>query len=177
MLTFRGAQSSDFCGESGDRRTNQEQVLQNPHNPTVPHRWACRPPWVRIQQACLFVCLCWPAGRRAGLGSKGSNRLPRLYLRRRLLYVIKESGSLRALSPLSIRKHYVSHAAFDILQQPVGWLVRECALMGAIEKIPSAVGGCGSFRWKGSFVPCGHPKWEFGERQKWPEGMAHVHGD
>lgn len=89
-----------------------------------------------------------------------------------MLYVIKESGSLRALAPLSNQKHYVSHAAFEILQQPVGCLVRECASMGAVEKIPAAVGGCGSFRWKGSFVPCGHPKWEFGEKTE----MARGHG-
>lgn len=117
------------------------------------------------------------SGEERRAGCKGSNRLPRLYLRRRLLYVIKQRGSLRALSPLSNQKHYVSRAAFGILQQPVGWLVQECASMGAIEKIPAAVVGCGSFRWKGSFVPCGHPKWEFGERQKWLEGTAHVHGD
>lgn len=33
----------------------------------------------------------------------------------------------------------------------------------ALEKVPATVGGGGSLRCKGSFVPCGRPKWEFGK--------------
>lgn len=59
-----------------------------------------------------------------------------------MLHVIKESGLLRALSPLSSQNHSISHAAFEILQQSVGWLAQECALIGAVEKIPAAANRC-----------------------------------